>query len=371
MIDVNNPPFTTGRLTTLPNNPSLDFNTGVGQRGATFRFKLSNGVTGEQLGDITPLRNASLSHDTTNTIKRRLQITLGLADSEVVDPLTARIEPFMVTADGTQWPLGKYLFTDVSYQQFVNGNLSNLVLNDEMFKVDQQITSGLDASFGEDQGVTSFIIKVLTGLDVELDITDQSSFQTTQSWTAGTSRGTILEALALTGDYFSPWFGNDTKLHFIRAFDPVTRTPDFDYDRGNQVLQASVIHTSDILVAPNRFVVISNSSINPDIAVVGIVDSPPNSPNSFAKRGFYIPLVKDMQIATAEQAQSVAQNLAQRLTIFERVQLVTPPDPRHDSYNVILWRGHLWLETAWTMSLVEGGSMTHSLRKGYTCDGCD
>lgn len=365
MIDLTNPPFTTGRLTTLGNNSSLDLNTGVGQRGATFRFKLTNGVTGEQLGDITPLRNASLSHDTTNTIKRRLNITLGLADSELVDPITARIEPYMVTADGTQWPLGRYLFTDASYQQFVNGNLSNLVLNDEMFKIDQQITTGLDASFGEDQGVTSFIIKVLNGLDVELVI-ERSQFETTQAWTTGSARGSILEALALSGDYFSPWFGNDKKLHFIQAFDPITQTPDFDFDFGNQVLQASVIHTSDILVAPNRFVVISNSSINPDVAVTGVVDSPPNSPNSFAKRGFYIPLVKDLQVATTEQAVAIAKNLAQRLTIFERVQLVTPPDPRHDSYNVILWQGSLWLETAWSMALVEGGSMTHSLRKGYT-----
>jgi hypothetical protein len=365
VIDLTNPPFATGHLTTLPNDPSLDFNAGVGQRGCTFRFRLSNGVTGEQLGDITPLRNASLSHDTANTIKRRLSLTLGLADSELIDPITARIDPFMVTGDGTQWPLGRYQFTDASYQQFVNGNLSNLVLNDEMFKIDQQITSGLDASFGEDQGVTSFIIKVLEGLDVQLEI-ERSQFETTQSWTAGSARGSILEALALTGDYFSPWFGNDTKLHFIQAFDPVTQVPDFDFDRGNQVLQASVIHTSDILTAPNRFVVISNSSINPDVAVFGQVDSPPNSPNSFAKRGFYIPLVKDMQIATQEQAVAIAKNLAQRLTIFERVQLVTPPDPRHDSYNVILWQDSLWLETAWTMALVEGGNMTHSLRKGYT-----
>ena len=365
MIDLTNPPFATGALTTLPNNPSLDFNTGVGQRGCTFRFQLSNGVTGEQLGDITPLRNATLSHDTTNIIKRRLNITLGLADTALVDPLTARVEPFMVTADGTEWPLGRYQFTDVSYQEFLNGNLSNLVLNDEMFKIDQQITSGVDASFGEDQGVTNFIVKVLAGLGVELDI-ERSGFETTQAWTAGSNRGSILEALALTGDYFSPWFGNDTKLHFIQAFDPMSRTPDFDYDRGHQVLQASVIHTSDILVAPNRFVVISNSSRNPGAAVTGVVDSPPNSPNSFAKRGFYIPLVKDMQIASTEQAVAIAKNLAQRLTIFERVQLTTPPDPRHDSYNVILWKGDLWLETAWSMSLVEGGTMTHSLRKGYS-----
>jgi hypothetical protein len=365
VIDLTNPPFTTGALTTLPNNPSLDFNSGVGQRSVSYRFKLSNGVTGEQLGDITPLRNASLSHDTTNTIKRRLNLTLGIADADLVDPITARIEPFMVTADGREWPLGRYLFTDASYQEFTAGNLANLVLNDEMFKLDQQITSGLDASFGEDQGVTNFIVKVLTDLGVELEI-ERSQFETTQAWTAGTNRGSILEALALTGDYFSPWFGNDTKLHFVLAFDPISRIPDFDFDQGHKVLQASVIHTSDILVAPNRFVVISNSSVNPDVAVTGVVDSPPNSPNSFAKRGFYIPIVKDMQIATQEQAVAIARNLAQRLTIFERVQLVTPPDPRHDSYNVILWKGDLWLETAWSMTLAEGGTMTHSLRKGYT-----
>jgi hypothetical protein len=360
MIDLTNPPFATGRLTTLPNNPSLDLNPGVGQRSSTFRFKLSNGVTGEQLGDVNPIRGATLTHDTTRTIKRQLNFSLGVQDTALVDPLTARIEPFMITADGTEWPLGRYQFTDASYQQFTVGNLSNLILNDEMFSVDQQITKGVDASTGEDHGVTTVIIKVLADLKVRLEIEE-----TTQSWTVGTTRGQILEALALTGDYFSPWFGNDTKLHFIRAFDPVSRIPDFDFDRGRQVMQASPVRNSDILRAPNRFVVISNASSDTTVSVVATVDSPPSSPNSFANRGFYIPDVRDLQIATQDQAAAVASNLAQRHTIFERVSLTTPADPRHDSYNVIFWQNSLWLELSWTMSMTEGGTMTHLLRKGY------
>jgi hypothetical protein len=52
--------------------------------------------------------------------------------------------------------------------------------------------------------------------------------------------------------------------------------------------------------------------------------------------------------------------------VFERVELSTPPDPRHDSHNVIRWQGENWLELAWSMPLVEGGEMRHVLRKAYT-----
>lgn len=364
MIDLTNPPFHTGRLTTLPNNPVLDLNAGIGQRSVTYRFKLSNRVTGEQLGYITPLRNASLSHDTTRTIKRQLQVSLGLADAARVDPLTALVEPFMVTDDGTEWPLGRYVFSDASYQQFTAGNLGNMVLSDEMFRVDQQITSGLDG--GRDQSVTLVIITALKDQDVEFGRLEESEFNANgMSWAAGSNRGQILEALALNGDYFSPWFGNDGTLNFIRAFNPMDKIPDFDFDNGRQVLTATVMSSSDILQAPNRFVVIGNVATGGNSVISATVDVPVNAPNSFANRGFYIPSVNTLQVSSGSQATAVAKNLAQRNLIFERVSLTTAPDPRHDSYNVIVWRGELWLELSWSLSMSEGGTMTHVLRKSY------
>jgi hypothetical protein len=141
--------------------------------------------------------------------------------------------------------------------------------------------------------------------------------------------------------------------------------PDLDFDTGSKVFQATVLRSSDVLIAPNRFVIVSNSSIDPNQVVVGTADIPPSAPNSFANRGFYITEVQDLQVVDLVQANAIARNLAERAIIFEKVAMTTAPDPRHDSYNVIKWQGELWLELAWSMKLIEGGDMTHVLRKGY------
>ena len=186
----------------------------------------------------------------------------------------------------------------------------------------------------------------------------------TQSWGIGSTRGQILDALAVAGDYFSPWFGNDQKMHLIRTFNPAGSVPQFDYDAGHQVFRDGITETSNILVAPNRFVVISNTGASA-APVVGTATVPPGAPNSFTNRGFYVTKVVTLQLTDLAQAEAVAAGLANRQTIFETVSLNTPPDPRHDSYDVIVWKGDLWLELAWSMQLVEGGTMSHTMRKGY------
>jgi hypothetical protein len=169
----------------------------------------------------------------------------------------------------------------------------------------------------------------------------------------------------VSGDYFSPWFGNDQKLHFIRTFDPIDRVPDFDYDTGFKVMQDQILETDDLLTAPNRFIVIGNSGPSSRSAIVGIADVPINAPHSVPNRGFAVTQTQNLQLRSQDQAVAVARGLANRQTVFERVNLTTAPDPRHDSYDVIRWQGELWLELAWSMALTEGGMMNHMLRKGY------
>ena len=43
----------------------------------------------------------------------------------------------------------------------------------------------------------------------------------------------------------------------------------------------------------------------------------------------------------------------------------TIPDPRHDGYDVIRWQGFNWLELGWSLPMIEGSSMSHTLRKSY------
>lgn len=374
-------------LTNFDFDPLLDLAPWVGQRQCTYRFRRINAVTGRDMGDITPVRSgARLSHDTSRLVKRQLVLSLGVADTAAVNPIQDRILPFMVFPNGQEYPLGRFCFTQQSEQVFTSGNLSNIVLNDEMAIVNQQITSSIDAaslaltaSPGAPQDIGSSAIgianrgsaisRVVAILLAEFDIqaeVEPSPFVVNQAWGPGTTRGQIIENLALAGDYFSPWLDNNGIMQFIRAFNPAKAIPDFDWDAGKQVMRSSLVRESDVLTAPNRYVVISNSSATPNKAVFGSADVPNNAPNSFENRGFYIPQVIDTQALTTPQCQAIAENLVQRSSIYETFSVDTAPDPRHDGYNVIKWQGAVWLETAWSMTLSEGQPMNHKLRRAYT-----
>lgn len=347
-------------LTTFPPHPILDLDAGVGQRSCTFRFDLINGVTGQHLGEINPVRAATLTHDTTRTIKRQLTFPLGAADLAAVNTVTDRILLTMILSNGEEWPLGRYMFTDDSRLTYTSGDLGAMALNDEMFLVDQEIQIGID---GIGVSVQAILAMALTGLPVTVEV-EASPFTSAEAWGAGTPRGQVLESISVSGDWFSPWFGNDTSMHFIRTFDPATRIPDFDFDSGFRVMREGIVMTSDLLIAPNRFVVIGNVTQS-SVPIVASADVPVNAPHSIQNRGFVISKTSQLQLRSQSQAVSVAQGLANRQTVFERVTLTTPPDPRHDSYNVIKWQGNLWLELAWSMALTEGGAMNHMLRKSY------
>jgi hypothetical protein len=352
-------------LTLLPFDPLLDLPPWVGQRQATFRFNRTNGLTGQNLGEIHPLRGAQLTHDTTRTIKRQLTLSLGAEDTATINSITDRITVTMVFPNGQEYPLGKYMFTDATRQKYTNGKLGQMAMNDEMFLVDQQSPTGVSGLSGAiPRAVPAVITDVLAGLPITFTM-EATALTSSSSWGIGTSRGQMLEALALTGDYFSPWFDNTGIMRFIKSFDPASKIPEFDYDAGNQVTRSDIVETDDLLTAPNTFVVISNASSDLGSPVVGTASVPTTAPHSEANRGFQILSTQTLQITDFLQATQVAQNLANRQTIFERVSLTTAPDPRHDSYNVIRWQGSLWLELAWSMALIEGGNMNHLLRKAY------
>lgn len=376
-------------LTNFPYDPLLDLAPWVGQRQATYKFQRVNGVTGQDMGEIHPVRsgNVTLSNDTQRVIKRQLNLSLGVEDAAAVNPIQDRILPFMVFPNGQEYPLGKFVFTQKSDQLFTSGDISNIVLNDEMYIIDQQIVKAFDAAsialsaspgtpafsgssslgFGQvnrGSAISRVLAIMLAEFNIEAEV-ESSPFVVNQAWAAGTSRGTIIEAMALVGDYFSPWLDNNGVMQFIRSFNPALKIPDFDWDAGNQVIRAGILRQVDIFNAPNRFVVISNSSANANLPTFGSADVPINAPHSFENRGFYIPKVVDMQALTSRQCQAIAENLVARQTIFETTTLTTAPDPRHDGYNVIQWQGDLWLELAWSMTLSEGAPMSHTLRRSY------
>lgn len=348
-------------LTNYVHDPLLDLDPWVGQRQCSYRFERYNAVTGEVQGDIHPIRGASLSHNSARTIKRTLRLNLGEEDTANINFLQDRIRVFMTFPSGVEYPLGVYMFTDPSELVFTSGSLSNAILNDEMFLVDQQITVGIN---GVGIPVSTVIETALSGLPIVSEL-EPSPYISTSGWGIGANRGSIIEALAVAGDFFSPWFDNNGVMRFIRTFNPADEIPDLDLDAGNQVMRAGIVKTSDLLTAPNTFIVVSNNPTDPNTEAVGVAHVPPNAPHSVQNRGFEIPRTENLQLADALQAQAVAIGLVNRQTVLERVDLSTAPDPRYDSYTVVKWQGDLWMGLAWTMALEEGEPMQHIFRRAY------
>lgn len=368
-------------LTTFPADSRFDLPSWVGQRQATFRFALIDGVTNQPLRDLHPLKGTTptLAHDTSRTIPRSLRMQLGASDTATLDPINNRVLVYMVTGT-TQWPLGRYMFIDSSKQRYSSGRLGSLSLVDEMYIVDQAMETGFSAlvttstsvsGFGETvvalETVDQTARRLLAPLSIDFLI-EGTPFSSIGSWPVGASRAQILKNLATDGDYFNPWLDNNGVLQMQRTFNPDREVPDFDFDRDNKVIAGSIVETDNLLQAANRVVVVSNgvaSDENTTGPIVGIFDVASSAPHSLLNRGFTIADVREMQVESVIQATTIARNIAINSTAFEFVDLSTPPDPRHDGYNVVRWDNRLWLETAWSMELSQGGEMRHSLQRIY------
>lgn len=369
-------------LTNVPINASFDLDDFVGQRNATFRFTLINGVTNAPIRDITPIRDSvpTLTHDATRTIPRTLNIELGTADTAVINTINNRVLVYMVI-NGREWPLGRYMFASNPRERTSAGHISSATLTDEMFIVDQALETAFSALVATSLAVTGFGDRVTSREQIDqtarrllaplnvFSVIASTPYSSIGAWPVGTSRARILSELAVDGDFFSPWFDHTGVLRMKRTTNPDRVVPDFDFDVRNRVFRDTIAETNNLLQAANRVVIVSNgtsSDVNARAPIVGTFDVPNSAPHSIVNRGFVIPEVQTRQVESVQQANAVARAIALNLTAYEFVDLTTPPDPRHDSWNVIRWNNQLWLETSWSMALVEGGAMRHSLQRMYS-----
>ncbi len=349
-------------LVTEPQPPQLVLDDYIGIRTSTFRFRLFQGVTGEDLGEITPyVSSPTLSHNTGRTVKRTLSLDLGVADSSAINPITDRIDVSMVIEGLGEFPLGRYMFTDDLQQVSTGGNQATVQLVDEMFMLDQP----MDTAYSADHVIgDAAVLELISGYNLIPRIEPTSALAIAQA-SIGSNRTQVINSIAQQCGYFSPWMDNNHFFRMIDTFDPETVVPQFDYDTRHAVYVDSISRSTDIITAPNRFIVVDNGSSSQDEAIVGTYDVPPSAPYSVTQRGFVIPKVISMQVPSAFQADKLAAAFGVQNSITETINFTTPPDPRHDSYDVCLLEGQLWLERSWSMQLVEGGTMAHACTRFY------
>lgn len=352
-----------GLLVTSERVAALDLERCIGQRQATFRFDLIDGRTGENLDQVYPVMDtpAAITHDVSRTIKRDLRLTLESGDVSQINTLTDRILPSMVLADRT-WPLGRFMFTSEVDAVSTAGDDASLVLMDEMWLVDQEIDRGFTSTKSVDQA----IVALLAGLPLRRIEIEASPYPAVGGWRVGSRRGQITGALSTLGDYETPWLDNAGTFRMIRTVDPAAALPAITWDDTNLVLADGISKTDNLIESPNRFVVVGNGTASAAAPIVGTYDVPPSAPHSIANRGFAIQQTTDLGVKTQAQATAAARALGIRQTVVEQLDATTPPDPRFDGYDIVRWRGVNWLSVSWSMTLAEGGGMSHALRRGFT-----
>jgi len=351
---------------------ALDLDLWIGQRSTTYRFDVVEGPSGAYRGELHPSRGStpSISHDTTSTITRKLQgLTLLPAEVDLFRPVIDRIEVTMLIAGVGEYPLGRYVAADdvqTIQSDGISGKTASAVrplsMYDEMFLVDQKLPD----AFSSGGILISEVIKdLLEGLPITEPRIGPCSQTSDSGWSAGTSRASALKDLATAGGYLNPWFDHTSTLRCIPAFDPARVVPVLDFDAVPRVIRGSITLTDEAVSAPNRFVVVSNDTGIDNFPVVGTWDVPATAPNSILNRGFIIPDVRDAQVLTVEQAQVYARTIGLQETILEKLECDTPPDPRHDGYDVVRFLNENWLEIGWSLTLSGAGTMRHVLSRTY------
>lgn len=387
-------PYTPGLpATTIPREDWADWLT-RSQRVTTYRWTLHDAATDRRIGALQPAAGAQLQHTTGQAIPRRLTLTLPPDQAAGFDVVTSRVRVAAVMGDGSVYPLGgRYMAVDDTTIPTGARSSLPLALVDETHIPSQALDRGFTArlasssalQLGQPAGMMArrFLdrfaffnsgpydgpqapgVQQPYGYRIPVEI-EPSTYLSDGSWSAGAAGSQVLADLAVAGDFFSPWIDNHGVFRMIRSFDPGRRVPAFDWDTTPAVIDGSAAITTDLLRAPNRYVVVSNGGSGPTSRpIVGSYDVPSAAPWSAARRGYVVPEVVTMQVGTVEQATAIARNLAQRRQVYERAEVSTPPDPRHDAYDVIRWRGALWLELGWSLTLTPGAPMRHTLRRAY------
>jgi hypothetical protein len=345
----------------------LNLAAGIGQRSATYRFELFSGRTGEELGVVHPKRESppSIEFSTTRTIKRTLtNVAFDPDESNLIDALSHRLRVIMVIGN-VNHSLGQFIFTDSTRVRRSNGRPKDTSLMDYGFILDQPITSSFGVFTGEN--IATAVGRLLDRYGIVGRFVEGTSAiaGAPMVWGIGTSGAKILDDLATQGGYFSPYFDRAGFLQLRSVFDPAQRPYTVDFDaEPSRVIAGSIGENDDLLNAPNRFIVIDNA--NTDFPIVGSYDVPSTAPHSIFNRGFVVPKVEDRQgMSSPAQAQETATAIGLQSTLFQRVNLSTPPDPRHDGYEIVHYDSENWLEIGWSLTCQEGGQMHHQLARAY------
>ena len=337
-------------------------------RGEKVRFDIVDSAS-RLVGTVTPQRPVTIDNDSSQQIKRRMtNFVLSASDYASFNPLTHRVKAYWVLSSGNEYPLGVFMCADAQSARYSYGRTLSATFVDLGLLLSQQLAETL--SFPDGTLATSVITQTLNAAGV-FSVSAGASNYTLGSPIAypagrgGTTYAKVLEDICSKAGYYAAYFDNTGVLQ-VRATQVVASvTPTLNYIDGGRIISQSITESNDLLTAPNRFTVIDTSATTGAVAYPYPI--PATAPHSFENRGFYLTKVIEAPgVGDVGQARQVAQAYyTQNPQAYETVVWSSPADPRHDTFDVVNFRGTNYLETKWSLVCMPGGPMTHTASRVY------
>lgn len=337
----------------------------AGQRSGSFRFDLLDHA-GAVIGELNPVNSkpATLGNRPEQTIPRTLTgVAFDPVSAAAVNPLRDRLRLRMVLPglDPYALPWGVFMFGHFD-RYLESGRIGGRLL-DLRHVLDDQADRTVQTVFGGD--CADAIEAQLDAVGIvarSVDCGGQTFGRPAPIWPAGTSRLTVVDDIAALAGCHRPYFDNAGTFRVRPAVDlaAVPAGEVLVYEAGGRILTDSLVETTNLLDAKNRFVVAVSGPLGARIR--GEYEVPADAPHSFDARGIHRTEV-ELRQGTRDQAgvEARARAMADEHGLFAWVTFDSPPDPRHDTHDTVELLGVRYRETEWSVQLVEGARMTHSM----------
>lgn len=339
----------------------------IGGWQSTFRFDLLDADI-NWIGTLETLTADTVTNRTGAAVNRTLTgVKLEEGEYRSINPFTDRVRPTMVLEDGTEWPLGAFMFVDAPVERSSFHNTIPVTLEDQGAVLQYPTTDSF--SVGVYGSIMEGIDQLLDAVHIQarsfLPPTTEKVWDPV-SWPFNTTRRQILDELAALAGLLPLWFDNHGFAQLTTPPDVVQRTPDHVYELGplSRVLSHSIVTNDRLLTAPNVYIVSAAGVTKGEVYGKAYVD--PWLPWSVENRGYEVPDIYQAQgIGSSEQAQMMAETRAALDTVaFKQATFEAVADPRHDTYDVVQFDGFVYREVGWSLKLRPGGTMRHELSAG-------
>lgn len=346
----------------------LNLTGGLRQRIDQFRFDVLDRAY-NVIGVVHPKRGdsaARIEMDTTRTLFRSMtNFELDANQQTHLNTEQDRIRPVVILQNGTEYPLGVYLFGDASRLRRGWGRDLSASLVDERFILNQAV--GRNVGLTPGRNVIDFAVQIAQEVCACPMSMIPSSLTTAQplGWRLADTRIKILEDLCQLAGYLPPYFDNAGTLIFRPVPVPPFSSAIPPYDLDTRIIKDSIVESDDLLHAPNRYIAVDSGAT--DSAISGRYDIVGSAPNSIANRGFPVVQTISLQgLTSVSAAISAAQAAAHSdPNQFSQVEFDGTLDPRHDQFEIVEFMGDLYREVGWSVEARAGAPMHHKLRRVF------